>query len=255
MKRKTVISILVLIVLLVSAIPAFGADGSVRVVVDNKSDSAGKLTLSGPQYYSFDLKIGKNRFNVVSGTYNYTFFGCGSYHYGSFNATQNNAKLALDCEAAAGTETIPFKINNQSGEEFSLTLTGDGYYRFTVKKGANAFEIKKGQYTYSYNACDQDESGKLKMKAKGANLKIKKCKAQAANASTSGMRLKLRNDTGGDSVIYLSGPSSYTFNAPSGRSTVRVDSGPYSFTIMTRCGPINGTINMNKPMILTYWCN
>lgn len=253
MKIKSILVFVVAAALMMSSIPASAADGSVKIVVDNKSDSAGKLTISGPQYYSFDLKAGKNRFNVVSGTYSYSFFGCGRYQYGSFDAARNNARLTLDCQAAAGAEMVPLKVNNQSGSEFTLTLSGDGYYRFTIKKGANAFEIKAGQYSYSYDACGSQESGKLKSNAKGANLNIKKCAASRAGSSK-GISVSITNNTGGTLTFYVSGTGSHSYTVPPGKTSFQVPAGTYQYRATAWCGSITGNLKANGRYRFTYTC-
>jgi hypothetical protein len=257
MKATRIISfIMVAVIFLVTVTPVIAAGDSVKVVVENKSGSAGQLTLSGPQRYTFDLKAGKNRLEVEKGVYSYSFFGCGRYTYGTFNANKTNAKLTVDCVSTVDTGLVSLKVNNRSGKEFTMILSGTAYYYFTVKIGANVFQVKPGQYTYTHYACTDEETGKVSVNAKGANLNIKKCPASKGSTSSSvGMRIKFVNLTGAEMTLYLYGATSYTFKIPPGRSTVRVMPGTYSYTMIRSCGVHSGTIKINKPIIWTWWCN
>jgi len=256
MKVSRLLSLIMVAVIFVGSVtPVIAAADSVRVIVDNKSGAAGKLTLSGPERYSFDLKAGKNRLEVEKGIYSYSFYGCGRYTYGTFNVNKNNAKLTVDCASTVDAGMATLKINNRSGKEFTITLTGTAYYYFTVKVGANVFQVKPGQYIYSHSACTDTETGKLNVNAKGATLNIKKCPASKGSSSvSSGMRIKFVNETGAEMTLYMYGTTSYVFKIPPGKSTVRVLPGTYSYTMVRACGTHSGTIKVSQPFRWIWWC-
>lgn len=257
MNRSRIATLGILFIfLVVNVIPVVAAGTTAKVTVDNKTGSAAKITLWGPYYYSFDLRMGKNRFEIEKGTYNYSFYACGRYYYGTFKANRTGAKLELECiSAAEAAGTLPLKVNNRTGNEFVLKLTGDGFYWLTVKPGVNVFQVKLGTYTYSHNACGEEETGKLIVKGKkGVSLNLNRCKVSKEKTAAKGIRIKIVNQTGGTMTLYLRGDTYLTFTLPPGNTQIQVPSGSYSYTMVTPCGTAYGTLNVRKPIKWTWTC-
>jgi hypothetical protein len=54
-----------------------------------------RLTLSGPTSYSFGVEPGLNRFNVVDGTYSYTYTAYGQYFSGTFTVGEAGTSFII----------------------------------------------------------------------------------------------------------------------------------------------------------------
>lgn len=258
MNRSRIITLgIVFVFLLVNVIPVIAAGSTVKVIIENKSESSATLTLWGPYHYLFNLRAGKNRFEIEKGLYNYTYFGCGRYFYGTFNANRNNAKLSLECKEYyhVPEDIYPLNISNNTGNEFVLRLTGDYYYSLTVKQGKNVFPIKMGRYSYSHNACGEEETGKLWVNRGGGNLKLRKCKSATTASSRKGIRIKISNQTGGKMILTLRGATTLTFTLYPGNSAIYLPKGSYSYSMVTQCGTRYGSINLNKPILWIWRCN
>jgi hypothetical protein len=98
LKRGSIAGFVVLF-LAAQALPALAA--TVNVTVQNRSAAQVRITLTGPYYYSFTLKTGKNPISMEPGTYTYSYFACEKTKTGKLTVKANGAKLDIPkCQAA-----------------------------------------------------------------------------------------------------------------------------------------------------------
>ncbi|MBN2502280.1 MAG: hypothetical protein JXB38_15965 [Anaerolineales bacterium] len=57
--------------------------GTVKIRIQNDTGGLMTMNLTGPETYSFQLPAGKQRINVIAGTYQYTVWACGGYSTGT----------------------------------------------------------------------------------------------------------------------------------------------------------------------------
>lgn len=124
-------------------------------------------------------------------------------------------------------------LNNQTGAAFYLTATGPQVYTFHVLDGKNNFVVVKGEYTLSYWACGGQQTVFVNVKKSGATLKLL-CET-AKNPSSKTPKLTIENKSGGPLYVTLTGPKTYTFNVPTGKSNYSVDMGTYDVSYRA-CG-------------------
>lgn len=159
--------------------------------------------------------------------------------------------IASDSFAA---DKVKVQIQNKTGEQVRIALTGPATYAFTLSTGKNSVEVVLGRYSYSYKACDgQTIIGKFNVKKAGATLTLPKCKQTKLGGAE--VKIAIKNITQGPITIYLSGPQTYAFTFGTGTSKMTIFPGKYSYTVYG-CGTMNsGTMNFKgSGKVWTFWC-
>ncbi|KAA3645869.1 MAG: SH3 domain-containing protein [Chloroflexi bacterium] len=58
-----------------------------------------------------------------------------------------------------GNNPVAIPVNNKTGENATISLSGDCTYYFTVPPGTSQIFVVAGRYTYTFNYCGQTYSG------------------------------------------------------------------------------------------------
>lgn len=141
-------------------------------------------------------------------------------------------------------------FNNKTGvkiDEVVLTpITGPRSYTFyNVAPGKTEFSVEKGKYSMQYNAC-----GKLKVKklnVTSGTIKLNTATCPMANVT-------INNITGGTISLTLTGPTTYRFTLPAGKTKLSVWKGEYNYTCSGRCGSESGEVKFKNRIVWTWFC-
>jgi hypothetical protein len=162
---------------------------------------------------------------------------------------------ALAAPPAAAGPTSTLLINNQSGANLTLTLSGPASYYFPLGGGKTKVQVARGKYQYRYYACGAYQSGDLEVKKANQKFLIKKCAAaKPASKPANTVKVNLVNDTGGVLTITLSGANSYTFTVAAGKAKLYLVKGKYTYTVRAICGVKSGTVNIRGGLRWRWWC-
>lgn len=141
-----------------------------RLTVDNQSDKAAALTLTGPGYYYLNTPAGTTiDWTPVKGVYSFKLFSCGVYSYGTLDLTKNAKIIVPKCGLKAGgagkaantidagqlIKLVRIKLTNGADSTLTLILDGVGAdYVFTLYAGKSyEYTIPKGFYDYTLYGC------------------------------------------------------------------------------------------------------
>lgn len=170
-------------------------------------------------------------------------------------ALQPAAAMAAQ-PAASGSTTVRLVINNQTGANVNLSLSGASSYYFTLGAGKTSVEVLKGKYQYRYLACEANQTGTLEVKKANQKLVLKKCPAakKAGSKAAKTVKVSMINETGGTMTLILNGATSYRLTVPSGKSKISVEKGKYTYTVYAVCGTKTGTINIRNRLRWSWRC-
>jgi hypothetical protein len=162
---------------------------------------------------------------------------CGVERKGSFNVKTSGSTFVLDkCPKGPATlpDTFRLVIDNKTGESFDLQLRGPLIYNFEIKPGINNVDVKPGQYSFRYFACERQGGGYINVKQDGTSKTLRKC-PRRVNSRSGIVSVKIKNKTGGTLFMTLVGEETYNFTLPDGTSWIKVEAGRYAYTIFG-CG-------------------
>jgi hypothetical protein len=153
-------TLLALVILFTTVAPAIAAPevkDTYTVNLQNKTGSSVRITLTGPQTVYLTLTTGKNKAELLPGTYRYSYDACGKTNTGNFKVNKAGATLTLPkCKTGGGggAGTVKVKINNKTGGTMTMVLTGPQTYTFYIQPGRQQITVQKGTYTYTvYTVC------------------------------------------------------------------------------------------------------
>jgi len=233
------------------SVTAFAASGVPVLTLTNQTGETFYVTLTGPSSYWFQVLPGKNNFEVMQGEYTLSYFACGAQQTNTVNVKKSGATLKLTCGATDKSGNAPvLNINNKTGGSFYLTLTGPKTYTFNVPTGKSTYQVDQGTYDVSYYACSEQRTDSVKIKKKGGSLTIDCTKAKTGKE----IAITVNNMTGGTMYMTLTGPASYQFTLPVGKTKIYVLKGTYTYTVYGSCGSDTGTANLSKKGSWSWWC-
>jgi hypothetical protein len=159
-------------------------------------------------------------------------------------------EFTLNQPGAPLAATVKIIFNNKTGvklDKVELTpITAPRSYTFyNVAPGKTEFSVEKGKYSMQYNAC-----GKLKVKK--LNVTSGTIKLNTATCPTT--MINVNNMTGGTIYLTLTGPTTYRFTLPAGKTKITVWKGTFKYTCSGRCGAQSGEIKLKNKMAWTWWC-
>jgi hypothetical protein len=146
---------------------------------------------------------------------------------------------------------IPFSFQNQTGSKITIVLQGPAYYTLELKTGANKVNLLPGLYQYSYTACGKPQKGTVTVNI-GAKLILPKCKTTAKGT----VNIQIANNTHRYLTLNLTGPATYNFSLPAGKTTITVIKGTYTYRAWG-CGGASksGTKNLSRNgFVWTWFC-
>ena len=206
---------------------------AVKVRINNKTGVAITLRLEGPQIKNISVPPGKLKIDVWKGSYTYSFSAYGLYKTGTIDFLSNRSDLVLE------KLTANLKIDNRSGAQVILSLSGTRSYNLTVPTGKTKVEVLKGDYSYSYLDHGVSESGEITIQTEQATLTLPN---QIAT-------LKITNKSGADVLVSLQGNVPYSLSAAAGASKHEIRRGTYQYKYYA-CGKWqSGEIAVNKKTV------
>jgi hypothetical protein len=150
-------TLLAAIILFTTVAPALAAPevkDTFTVNLQNKTGSSVRITLTGPQTVYLTLSIGKNKAELLPGTYRYSYDACGKTNTGNFKVIKAGATLTLPkCKTGGGAGEGKQKISNNTGGTLTIILSGPKNYTFYVETGKSQITIVKGKYNYTIYGC------------------------------------------------------------------------------------------------------
>jgi hypothetical protein len=164
---------------------------------------------------------------------------------------------AQAAQPATGSNTaLKLVINNQTGANVYLSLSGVNSYYFTLGAGKTSVEVLQGKYQYRYLACGANQTGTLEVKKANQKFVLKKCAAdkKASSKPANTVKVNMINQSGGVMTMILSGPTTYRLTVPNGKSQFLVVKGKYTYTVYGVCGSKSGTVNIRNRIRWRWWC-
>lgn len=259
-QMKWVIVALLLILITVSAIPAFAAEKTVLVTIDNKTRDKITLTLSSLTRHTYTINPGKMQVRIPEGNYNLYYFGCNQNNYSTVKVKSPQTTIVLNCsDPNAGMPNLgQIKISNRTTQTIYISLSGTAYYYLAITPGVNMVQVKQGMYKYAYTACGERVTGNLKVTAGITGHTISKCKM--TSSLTNLHHVRVINRTEGELILYLWGPNFYIFKVPEGDSAMqRVEANTYHYTVIATCDKVRqiierGERRVNQRMTWQWYC-
>ncbi|HSS98080.1 MAG TPA: hypothetical protein VLK33_13660 [Terriglobales bacterium] len=144
--------------------------GNAVLIIQNKTTVPVTVNLSGPQNYSFTIDAGtKKRFEILQGHYTYSYTACGSKKTGKFVLDSLGYVITIaKCDKKGGESsecvyyvaskcdtketkksTVVFVIQNNTGADLRLGLSGPASYSLYVPTGKTKFTVTKGSYKWT----------------------------------------------------------------------------------------------------------
>lgn len=184
---------------------------AVKILIKNKTGVALMLRLAGPQTKNISLPPGNTRVDLWKGSYEYSYTAYGIYKSGKIEFQTNKDSLELE------KLTANLNIQNTSGAQVILSLSGTRYYNLTIPTGKTKVEVIKGKYQYSYLDHGVYETGEINVQGEQDLLTLPN------NIAT----LRIVNKTGADVRITLQGKVPYFLSAAAGNSRHIIRRGNY----------------------------
>ena len=159
-------------------------------------------------------------------------------HANGLMSTNASGQMA---PAAAGDPELV--VNNQTGAVFYMTLTGPQTYSVQVIAGKNTFVVVKGEYTLSYFACGAQQTKEVNVKKGGASIKLV-CETDKGSSGKT-PKLTIDNKTG-PFYINFTGPKTYSFYAPTGKTPFEIEPGTYEISYYACGAQVTQTVVVKK---------
>jgi hypothetical protein len=146
-----------------------------KLTVRNKTTQKVTVDLSGTDDFEFSVNSDRKRnFEVTRGVYGYAYEACGELASGVMNLIGDDTLKIVECEPEKYQGEL--SVNNRTIDLVTVVLSGPGgRYAFDAPTGFNSgFDVVKGIYTYSFEACGGAHTGKIKI-GNHETLKIRPC--------------------------------------------------------------------------------
>jgi hypothetical protein len=136
--------------------------GTARLTVNNQTGAVmPKLVLNGGKTYTFyNVPQGKSQYDVLKGSYKFEYQACGAKKSKKVNIQSNTKFSTVKCAVSK------IQMNNQTGSNMYLTLTGPSTYRLTIPPGNSPITVLKGSYQYTMQTSCGTDSGTINLKGK-----------------------------------------------------------------------------------------
>jgi hypothetical protein len=135
------------------------ADAGPKLTIDNKTGANVTVSLSGPRSYTLTATPGKSIHAVDPGKYKYSYQACGAAKKGTLTVQAKAAKLPIAKCVMAGVT-----IQNDTGSNIYLTLSGTASYSFTLAPGKTKISVIKGKYVYRVSGACGATNGTTNLK-------------------------------------------------------------------------------------------
>jgi hypothetical protein len=149
-------------------------------------------------------------------------------------------------------------VNNRTGDETTLTLTGPTSVRVNLEVGKTTVHLEPGRYSYSYKACNgRTFTGVFYVTKSGDKLDLIRCStdSRSAGVSTDGLKLVVvRNRSNETVTVTLSGKTNYTINAGAGEIVkVQVEYGRYEYSYRACGAPHTGVFKPGEQLVGVFY--
>lgn len=139
------------------------------------------LEMNGPKSYDFDIELGQQKVELLSGNYVYSYEACDTTFTGEIRVTKNGkTELVMhSCEwynspvrIYGKPNPVKFRIANQASFPVDLYLIGPYTYYFKVYPGMNQYIVVSGSYEYGYFLDNTLYSGRIGVLKNGATILV-----------------------------------------------------------------------------------
>lgn len=163
--KRLLVLALALAFLTVAAAPAWAAEDSATLTINNKTGSDVNLILRGPTDLDVHVVRLTTKVRLEYGTYEYRYTACGLRRSGTFTIGYGGRTLLLKkCEKDPNGS---FVLDNRTGRTFILILLNSSKrYVLTIKPGDNKLTVLAGRYQYSAYVCGVVQKGEQRIKSK-----------------------------------------------------------------------------------------
>jgi hypothetical protein len=156
--KITVTALLAAVLLLTAVAPAIAAPDTLKdkvaVQIQNKTGSSVVIKLTGPATVYLTLNTGKNKTELASGRYQYSYTACGGTQTGTFKVKAGATLVLPKCKTGGGgAGEGKQKITNNTGGTLTIILSGPKNYTLYVATGKSQISIVKGKYNYTIYGC------------------------------------------------------------------------------------------------------
>lgn len=251
--KKTWFSLLmVLAIALTVALPVSAAPKKWDLNIHNDTEESVKVTLTGPEDYSFTLEPGQWVKTVVEGKYKYSYGACGEKFSGEITVEDDQQWLTIE-PCGAVPEYAKFVVDSHLGDALTLQLVGPQSYDLSISLGRNKFiSLQTGFYTYSYTACGGTLTGEVRVTKNGTSrLTLYSCELVALHPSTFTGRtpsnLRIGSHYNFPLRMTLSGPTSYSFEIVPGLNRLNVVDGTYTYSYTAYGRFVTGSFVVGEP--------
>ena len=186
-------------------------------------------------------------------------------HLGIFCALILAAVLPL-VTALATSEQVRLTVDNRNPKQLQLYLSGPAYYSFKIAgEEKEIFAVNRGVYDYTITGCGRSAKGTLDLSV-NKTLVMKECGVSSANLAKEPNRvdlgqvlkvvkIKVENLATGNSLVILTGPSTYVFSLKEDASTsYTVAKGKYDVQVFACGGSYKTTFEATRGVKLNVRC-
>lgn len=253
MKKNWLLFLMVLAIALTVVVPASAAPKKWDLNIHNDTEGDVKITLTGPEDYSFTVAKGKWLKTVVEGDYKYSYSACGEKFSGEITVEDDQEWLIIDpCGAIPTYEK--FVVDSHLGEALTLQLVGPQTYDLSISLGTNKFiNLQTGWYTFKYTACGGDLTGLVRITKNGtARLTLYSCEVVAlhplgiAAPESIPTNLRVGSHYAFPVRMTLTGPTSYSFEILPGLNRFNVVDGTYNYFYTAYGQFFSGTFTVSE---------
>jgi hypothetical protein len=247
MKKK--FAVLLAVVLFVSSTAFAPLAKKYVVLVHNNTEEDVKISMKGPEDYTFTVGPGWTEKVVEEGEYEVVYKSCDSATELDLDVTED---LILEIEICPEIP-VPSKFVVYSHVDTPITFSlvrqkeGGSDYGLATEFGRNKYyDIGSGWYFFSYEACGTTFSGEVRVLKNGSgSYTIKDCTRSLyieAGINPNPTKLLIKSHYAGTIDVTLLGPSIKYLSIPTGDTRVDLVAGTYTYVYAYGGQRIEGTV-------------
>ena len=166
----------------------------------------------------------------------------------------------------AASDQVRLTVDNRNPKQLQIYLSGPSYYSFKVAgEEKEIFAVNRGVYDYTITGCGRSAKGTLDLSV-NKTLVMKECGTSSASLAKEPNRvdlgqilkvvkIKVENFATGNSLVILTGPSTYVFSLTEDASTsYTVAKGKYDVQVFACGGSYKTTFEATKGVKLNIRC-
>ena len=166
----------------------------------------------------------------------------------------------------AASDQVRLTVDNRNPKQLQLYLSGPAYYSFKIAgEEKEIFAVNRGVYDYTITGCGRSAKWTLDLSV-NKTLVMKECGVSSANLAKEPNRvdlgqvlkvvkIKVENLATGNSLVILTGPSTYVFSLKEDASTsYTVAKGKYDVQVFACGGSYKTTFEATRGVKLNVRC-